>query len=118
VLENWDTTDAAVMNDLIAQLIEYHTVSVSDLGGDSEFSDYGYGFYPEEILFLLYVRTKMNLPVPEALDDFLMNTPEAQMTWSEPEPYPEWDPMMRRIDDFYRKNYPQYVPNLHRPLFE
>ena len=118
VLENWDTADAAVMNDLIAQLIEYHTVSVSDLGGDSEFSDYGYGFYPEEILFLLYVRTKMNLPVPEALDDFLMNTLEAQMTWSEPEPYPEWDPMMRRIDDFYRKNYPQYIPNLLGPLFE
>lgn len=118
VLENWDTTDVAVMNDLIAQMIEYHTVSVSDLGGDSEFSDYGYGFYPDEILFLLYVRTKMDLPVPEALDDFLMNTPEAKMTWSEPEPYPEWDPMMRMIDDFYRKNYSQYIPNLHGPLFE
>nr|WP_282189408.1 hypothetical protein [Paenibacillus pabuli] len=39
------------------------------------------------------------------------------MNIHDPEPYPEWDPVLRMIDDFYRKNYPEYIPNHHGALF-
>jgi len=39
-----------------------------------------------------------------------MNTPEAKVVINEPEPYPEWDPLLRAIDEFYRKNYPITFP--------
>ncbi|EPD83698.1 hypothetical protein HMPREF1207_03061 [Paenibacillus sp. HGH0039] len=45
-------------------------------------------FYPYEILFLIFVRNKMGLPVPEHFDNLLMNTPEAKMAVQDPEPYP------------------------------
>jgi hypothetical protein len=64
------------------------------------------------------LRKKLGLPVPEALeDDLLMNTPEAKMEFKDPETYPKWDPLLRIIDDFYRKNYPDYVPNKYGELF-
>jgi len=50
------------------------------------------------------------LPVPDKFEDLLMNTPEAKVVINEPEPYPEWDPLLRAIDEFYRKNYPNYIP--------
>jgi len=42
------------------------------------------------------------LPVPDKFEDLLMNTPEAKVVINEPEPYPEWDPLLRAIDEFYR----------------
>ncbi len=32
--------------------------------------------------------------------------------------YPEWDLLLRLIDTFYRKNYPEYIPNKHEELFQ
>lgn len=60
----------------------------------------------------------MGLPVPEQFDDILMNTPEANVIINAPESYPEWDPLLKLIDDFYRKNYPNYIPNKHGELFK
>ncbi len=30
---------------------------------------------------------------------------------------PEWDPVLQMIDQFYRENYPEYIPNKHGELF-
>lgn len=117
VLERWDTTDLDEITQLIAKMIEYHSILATYLGESLEFGDFRYAFYPYEILYLLHVRKKQGLPNPEHFDDFLMNTPEAKMVIQDPETYPEWDPMLRLIDDFYRKNYPEYIPNQHGDLF-
>jgi len=66
----------------------------------------------------MHIRRKLGLPVPDKFEDLLMNTPEAKVVINEPEPYPEWDPLLRAIDEFYRKNYPNYIPNKHGKLFE
>lgn len=47
-----------------------------------------------------------------------MNTPEARMVFGEHESYPEWDPVLQMIDQFYRENYPEYIPNKHGELFQ
>ncbi|PGD17730.1 hypothetical protein COM32_27215, partial [Bacillus pseudomycoides] len=56
------------------------------------------------------------LPIPSQFDNFLMYTPEAKMVFGEREPYPEWDPALQMIDQFYRKNYPEYILNKHGEL--
>ncbi|WP_046214893.1 hypothetical protein [Paenibacillus wulumuqiensis] len=118
MLANWNTNSVEEISVLISKLSDYHMALASELGNSIEFGDYVYAFYPYEILFLLHVRKKLNLPVPNSFEDFLMNTAEAKMQFEDPEPYPEWDPMLRMIDDFYRKNYSEYIPNQHGPLFE
>jgi len=47
-------------------------------------------FIHYEILFLMHIRRKLGLPVPDKFEDLLMNTPEAKVVINEPEPYPEW----------------------------
>ncbi|MFJ8460818.1 hypothetical protein ACIQ57_16990 [Lysinibacillus xylanilyticus] len=118
VLEHWATPQLDEINTLIDKMSVFHSILASELGESIEFGDYRYGFYPYEILFLIHVRKKHGLPVPEHFDDFLMNTPEAKMIIDDPEPYPEWDPLLRQIDNFYRKNYPKYIPNKHGELFQ
>jgi len=118
VLECWDTPDLNEITQLIGRMSEHHSILASELGKSLEFGNYDYAFYPYEILYLLYVRKKQGLPNPEHFNDFLMNTPEAKMDIQDPEPYPKWDPVLRIIDDFYRKNYPEYIPNHHGTLFE
>jgi len=118
VLTNWDTSDLSVIGSLIFKMTEYHSILASELGESLEFGDFRYAFYPYEILFLLHVRKKQGLLNPDHFDDFLMNTPEAKMVIQDPETYPEWDPMLRLFDDFYRKNYPEYIPNQHGDLFQ
>ncbi|WP_413367383.1 hypothetical protein [Lysinibacillus sp. 3P01SB] len=118
VLERWTTAPLEEIKELIERMSSFHSILASELGESIEFGDYRYGFYPYEILFLIYVRQKRGLPVPQQFDDFLMNTPEAQMVIQDPEPYPEWDPLLRLIDNFYRKNYPEYIPNDHGALFQ
>ena len=118
VLEHWATPQLDEINTLIDKMSVFHSILASELGESIEFGDYRYGFYPYEILFLIHVRKKHGLPVPEHFDDFLMNTPEAKMIIDDPEPYPEWDPLLRLIDNFYRKNYPDYIPNKHGELFQ
>ena len=58
------------------------------------------------------------MSVPENFDDFLMNTPEAKMEFKDKEPYPEVDELIQEIDEFYRKNYPEYIPNKYGELFK
>lgn len=111
VLKNWSTPTEEEITALIGQMIDYHSELASELGKSIEFGDYRYGFYPYEILFLLHVRKKKGLPVPQHFEELLMNTPEAQMVFQEPEPYPEKDPLLVQIDSFYRKNYPDYFLN-------
>ncbi|MGE8000541.1 hypothetical protein ACQKOF_18040 [Lysinibacillus sp. NPDC093190] len=118
VLENWATPQLDEIKTLIEKMSMFHSNLASELGESIEFGDYRYGFYPYEILFLIHVRKKIGLPVPDHFDDLLMNTPEAKMTIGDPEPYPEWDPLLRLIDNFYRKNYPDYIPNKHGELFQ
>ncbi|WP_187355324.1 hypothetical protein ['Paenibacillus yunnanensis' Narsing Rao et al. 2020] len=118
VLEQWKTASSYEMEQLIAEMSVRHSVLVSEIDKMGEFGDYRYGFYPYEILFLLHARTKIGMPVPNEFNDFLMNTPEAKMEFNIHEPYPEWDPLMRSIDDFYRKNYPEYLPNQYGGLFQ
>ncbi|MGA3599135.1 hypothetical protein [Lysinibacillus agricola] len=118
VLEHWNTPQLDEINTLIEKMSVFHSILASELGASIEFGDYRYGFYPYEILFLIYVRKKHGLLVPEHIDDFLMNTPEAKMTIGDPEPYPEWDPLLRQIDNFYRKNYPDYIPNKYGEIFQ
>ncbi|WP_342544375.1 hypothetical protein [Lysinibacillus sp. FSL K6-4013] len=118
VLKQWTTTKLEELEPLINQMSIIHSVFASELGESIEFGDFGYGFYPYEILFLLFVRKKHGLPIPEEFNDFLMNTPEAKMRIKDPEPYPEWDPLLKLIDSFYRKNYPDYIPNKHGELFQ
>lgn len=118
VLEHWTTPQLDEIKTLIDKMSVFHSNLASELGESIEFGDFGYGFYPYEILFLIHVRKKLGLPVPDQFDDLLMNTPEAKMIISDPEPYPEWDPLLRKIDIFYRKNYPDYIPNKHGELFQ
>ncbi|MBR2567303.1 MAG: hypothetical protein IKE29_22185 [Paenibacillus sp.] len=118
VLDRWNTPDLDEITQLIAKMSDHHSTLASDLGESLEFGDFDYAFYPYEILFLLHVRKKQGLPNPNHFDDFLMNTPEATMDMQDPEPYPELDPLLRMIDDFYRKNYPEYIPNQHGELFQ
>lgn len=118
VLDRWNTPDLDEITELIAKMSDHHSTLASDLGNSLEFGDFDYAFYPYEILFLLHVRKKQGLPNPNHFDDFLMNTPEATIDIQDPEPYPELDPLLRMIDDFYRKNYPEYIPNQHGDLFQ
>ncbi|MGE7912674.1 hypothetical protein [Lysinibacillus xylanilyticus] len=118
VLENWTTPQLDEIKTLIDKMSVFHSNLASELGESIEFGDYGYGFYPYEILFLIHVRKKNGLSVPDQFDDLLMNTPEAKMTIGDPETYPEWDPLLRLVDNFYRKNYPGYIPNKHGELFQ
>ncbi|MGA3599074.1 hypothetical protein [Lysinibacillus agricola] len=118
VLENWATPQLDEIKTLIDKMSVFHSNLASELGDSIEFGDYRYGFYPYEILFLIHVRKKIGLSVPDHFDDLLMNTPEAKITIGDPEPYPEWDPLLRLIDNFYRKNYPDYIPNKHGELFQ
>ncbi|GGG05643.1 hypothetical protein GCM10010912_57870 [Paenibacillus albidus] len=118
VLERWSTPDLEEIETLIGEMSVFHSSLASELGQSIEFGDFVYAFYPYEILFLIHVRNKLGLPVPEAFNDLLMNTPEAKMDIRDPEPYPEWDPMLRLIDNFYRKKYPDYIPNQHGELFQ
>ncbi|AIW41143.1 MULTISPECIES: hypothetical protein [Paenibacillus] len=118
VLEQWKTRDSEVINRLIGEMSLYHSMLASEIGESMEFGDFRYGFYPYEILFLLYVRNKLSLPVFNHFDDVLMNTPEAKMEIGDHESYPEWDTLLRLIDNFYRKNYPEYIPNKHGELFQ
>ncbi|MBV6716165.1 hypothetical protein [Paenibacillus chitinolyticus] len=117
VLERWSTPDLEEIETLISKINLFHSTLASELGQSIEFGDFVYAFYPYEILFLIFVRNKLGLPVPEHFDNLLMNTPEAKMAVQDPEPYPEWDPLLRLIDTFYRKNYPEYIPNKHGELF-
>jgi len=118
VLERWSTPDLEEIETMINKMTIFHSTLASELGQSIEFGDFLYAFYPYEILFLIFVRNKLGLPVPEHFDNLLMNTPEAKMDIKDPEPYPEWDPLLRLIDTFYRKNYPEYIPNKHGELFQ
>jgi hypothetical protein len=118
VLEQWQTPDSEEIESLITGMSVHHSALASEIGQLGEFGDFRYGFYPFEILFLIFVRRKLGLPVPEHYNGQLMNTPEAKMELSDTEPYPEWDPVLRSIDNFYRKNYPGYIPNKHGELFQ
>ena len=117
-LEKWKTKDLQEITEIIEQMIEYHSEKAENTGDLGEFTDYIYGFYPIEILFLIHVRKKMGLPVPENFDDFLMNNPEAKMEFNDKELYPEEDGFVGEIDKFYRKNYPEYIPNEYGELFK
>ncbi|EEL55242.1 hypothetical protein COD82_26805 [Bacillus cereus] len=117
VLGRWATDDLEEIEHLISIMAHYHSALVSEIGQLGEFGDFRYGFYPVEILFLIHVRKQLGLPVPTQIDNFLMNTPEARMVFGEREPYPKWDPVLQMIDQFYRKNYPEYIPNKHGELF-
>lgn len=117
VLERWSTPSSEEIENLVGKMVLYHSQLASEIGQLGEFGDFRYGFYPFEILFLLYVRKQMDLYVPKQFEDLLMNTPEAKMVFGDPEPYPEWDPLLLQIDNFYRKNYPEYIPNKHEVLF-
>lgn len=117
-LEKWKTKDLQEITEIIEQMIEYHSEKAENTGDLGEFTDYIYGFYPIEIFFLIHVRKKMGLPVPENFDDFLMNNPEAKMEFNDKELYPEEDELVGEIDKFYRKNYPEYIPNEYGELFK
>lgn len=117
VLERWTSNDMAEIELLMEKMVAFHSELVSEIGQSTEFGDYRYGFYPYEVLFLTYVRNKLGLQVPWQFEGLLMNNPEAKMQIGEPEPYPEWDPLLRHIDNFYRKHYPGYIPNKHPDLF-
>ena len=117
-LEKWKTKDLQEITEIIKQMIEYHSGKAENIGDLGEFTDYIYGFYPIEILFLIHIRKKMGSPVPEKFDDFLMNNPEAKMEFNDKELYPEEDELVGEIDKFYRKNYPEYIPNEYGELFK
>ncbi|MCP3774424.1 hypothetical protein NLX71_14080 [Paenibacillus sp. MZ04-78.2] len=118
VLARWSTPNSEEIEALIGKMSLFHCTLASEIGQSIEFGDFGYAFYPYEILFLIYVRNKLGLPVPNQFDDLLMSTPEAKMEIRDPEPYPQWDPLLSLIDNFYRKNYPEYIPNKHGELFQ
>ena len=42
----------------------------------------------------------------------------SKMEFKEKEPYPEMDELVEEIDKFYRRNYPEYIPNKHGELFK
>ncbi|WP_063568433.1 hypothetical protein [Paenibacillus sp. O199] len=118
VLGKWRTVNVQELITMISEMSLHHSNLAAEVGQLGEFGDFKYAFYPYEILFLLHMRKKQGLPNPDHFDDFLMNTAEAKMSIQDPETYPEWDPMLRMIDDFYRKNYPEYIPNQHGDLFQ
>lgn len=118
VLECWSTCNVEEFRDLINKMSLFHSALASEIGQSVEFGDFKYAFYPFEILFLIHVRNKLGLDVPQQFDDLLMNTPEAKMTIGDPEPYPDWDDLLYLIDNFYRKNYQEYIPNKHGELFK
>lgn len=118
VLQLWNTDDLELLGKVMNEMIDYHSILASEIGNSLEFGDFKYGFYPYEILFLIKIREDLSLPVPELYDGFLMNTPEAKMTITTSETYPEWDPLLCEIDKFYRKNYPEYIPNMHGQFFQ
>lgn len=118
VLEQWKDANDDEMQQFIVEMSEFHTGLVSEIDKMGEFGDYRYGFYPYEIIYLMHVRQKIGKPITNSLTDFLMDTPEAKLEFNNPEPYPEWDPVMRRIDDFYRRHYPEYLPNTYGSLFQ
>ncbi|PFZ00297.1 hypothetical protein COL60_29260, partial [Bacillus pseudomycoides] len=84
----WSTGDLEEIEHLISIMSQYHSALASEIGQLGEFGDFGFGFYPFEILFLIHVRKQLGLPVPTQIDNFLMNTPEAKMVFREREPYP------------------------------
>ncbi len=118
VLELWSTPNLEELENVIDKMSLYHSALASEIGQSLEFGDFEYGFYPFEILFLIHVRSKLGLPLPKQFDDLLMNTPEAKMIIADLEPYPDWDPLLCLIDNYYRKNYPGYIPNKHGELFK
>ncbi|WP_297429681.1 hypothetical protein [Clostridium sp.] len=118
VLEIWSTCNLEEFENLIRKMSLFHSTLASELGQSLEFGDFMYTFYPFEILFLVYIRNKLCLPVPKEFDDILMNTPEAKMVIEDTEPYPQWDDLLQLIDEFYRKNYPEYIPNQYGELFK
>ncbi|MEN1990400.1 hypothetical protein [Paenibacillus hubeiensis] len=118
VLDRWNTPDLDEITQLIGKMSEYHSMLAAELGQSLEFGDFRYTFYPYEILFLLHVRKKQGLPNPTHFDDFLMNSPEAKIEIQDPEPYPDQDPILQLVDGYYRKNYPEYIPNKYGMLFE
>ncbi|TVX92049.1 hypothetical protein [Paenibacillus agilis] len=118
VLEKWSTSSTEEIENLLEKMSLHHSKLASEIGQLGEFGDFRYGFYPFEILFLIHVRHKLGLYVPTQFENFLMNTPEAKMKIVDPEPYPEWDPLLRLIDHYYRKNYPDYIPSKHGELFQ
>ena len=118
ILNSWETKDLKEITELMKQMTEYHTIKAENIGDLDEFTNYIYGFYPIEILYLIQIRKKLGLSVSEEFDDFLMNTPEAKMEFKEKEPYPEMDELVEEIDKFYRRNYPEYIPNKHGELFK
>ncbi|HQD50688.1 MAG TPA: hypothetical protein PLL17_06110 [Defluviitaleaceae bacterium] len=99
-------------------ILFYSVEATKSFSSAIEFSDNSYRFYPFEILFLIYVRNKQGLPVLDKFDDLLMSNPEAKMIFKDPEPYPQWDPLLRMIDDFYCRNYSDYFPNKYGSLFQ
>nr|WP_106780321.1 hypothetical protein [Lysinibacillus timonensis] len=118
VLENWSTNDLEDIEQIISLMSQYHSILASEIGQLGEFGDFRYGFYPVEILFLTHIRKQLGLVVPTQFADFLMNTPEAKMVFGEREPYPKWDPVLQMIDQFYRHNYPEYIPNKYGEMFQ
>lgn len=118
VLKKWNTGSLEKIEELINKMIEYHSELVSKIGQLLEFTDFQYGFYPYEILFLMHIRKSKDLPNPKSFDAFLMNTIEAKQTFKDVEPYPELDPLVLMVDDFYKKNYSDYIPNKFDGLFE
>jgi len=117
VLRRWSTPDLEEVEHLVSNMAHYHAVLASEIGQLGEFGDFTYAFYPIDLLFFIYVRKQRGLLVPAQIDHFLMNTPEGRMPVAEREPYPKWDPLLQMIDQFYRKNYPDYIPNKHGELF-
>ncbi len=118
VLKKWNTNNLEKIEELINKMIEYHSELVSKLGQLGEFMNFQYGFYPYEILFLMHVRKSKGLPNPTQFNSFLMNTVEAKLTFKDFEPYPEFDPLVCVVDNFYKKNYSDYIPNKFDKLFE
>ncbi|MCM0665622.1 hypothetical protein [Flavobacterium tyrosinilyticum] len=118
VLKKWNISNLEKIEELINKMIEYHSELVSKIGQLGEFTNFQYGFYPYEILFLMHIRKSKGLPNPTQFNSFLMNTVEAKLTFKDFEPYPEFDPLVRIVDDFYKKNYSDYIPNKVDKLFE
>lgn len=118
VLEFWSTCNIEEFENLISKMSWFHSTLGVELDQSLEFGDFMYTFYPLEILFLIYIRNKLCLPVPKQFDDLLMNTPEAKIVIVDTEPYPDMDDLLRLVDSFYRKNYQEYIPNKHGELFK
>ncbi|WP_297423996.1 hypothetical protein [Clostridium sp.] len=118
VLENWSTCTLEGIEELINKMSLFHSTLASEIGQSLEFGDFNYGFYPFEILFIIHLRKRKGLSVPKEFDDLLMNTPEGKIVIEDTEPYPQWDDLLQLIDGFYRKNYPEYIPNQYGELFK